>query len=165
MFQCTIYPDDSFLVLCKISVFSGHSPFLPSISAYSAYQHISLSYQPCWSAPGENRHFIWLLFQISSTDIQHVGVSLGSNKRDDQLQLALKLSRSESASTVDISGKNSVRQKRGSGSGGSRFLAPLVPSHSSPFPLAYYFSFCFSYPTQTLKWSKVVHGRVCTVSR
>jgi len=51
---------------------------------------------------------------------------------DDQLQLALKLSRSESASTVDISGKNSVRQKRGSGSGGSRFLAPLVPSHSSP---------------------------------
>jgi hypothetical protein len=36
---------------------------------------------------------------------------------DDQLQLALKLSRSESASTVDISGKNSVRQKRGSGSG------------------------------------------------
>ena len=30
--QCTIYPDDSFLVLCKISVFSGHSPFLPSSS-------------------------------------------------------------------------------------------------------------------------------------
>lgn len=73
-----------------------------------------------------------MALKLSQEEAEDCKRDLRMMSEDDQLKLALKLSRSESASTVDISGKNSVRQKRGSGGGGSRFLAPLVPSHSSP---------------------------------